>query len=622
MRKKLLCLILSVCLGGCLFACTPDNPEEKPEEKATVYLDTTKASDYAEVTDFSAYTTYYFDSEAGNDANDGLSETSPKATLQSASATVRRAKTDAPLRVLFKAGSTFNGELTLEGFTAAESTPLIVDAYGKEGEKQYAVISGGSTLVTVKGENVRVSGLELTSPNGKRGINILTAKPGANKNIVISGNYIHDINYDWAAYQEWLGLEAQNRYADERGKMPHEMSDETAICRRPESACPDSNYGYGNGGIFTNNGIGNMSGASWHENVWIENNVIERVARSGMFLDAGWGRRPGHDWGANKYHSDEIGWYPNRNMIVRGNKISYVGGDSIVVLATVGGYIENNVSYHANFLGRGGYYNVGIWPHSCKDLYIQYNESAYTHLDNNGGDGHGFDLDIGCSNIIFRYNYAHHNAGGGILFANVATNEVKYDENGKAVTDADGIPVIERMIPYWGSNVLANNVFADNRKFIQFDGAISDVEIVNNTFITNATRRNYKVIASADPHSSGQPGTSWNFKNNIFVAREETELVFETNFTAYAEFVNNVFFNFKELDVDSKESLANPKDNKTFDPGIVSVAAAKGYESAKAFAAVAEDTYSAGVKLEKANKYDFNGNIVEGVLYAGAFGKK
>lgn len=63
-------------------------------------------------------------------------------------------------------------------------------------------------------------------------------------------------------------------------------------------------------------------------------------------------------------------------MIVRGNNISYVGGDSIVLLATDGGWIENNVSYHANYVGRGGYYNAGIWPHSCKNVVMQYNEAA------------------------------------------------------------------------------------------------------------------------------------------------------------------------------------------------------------------------------------------------------
>ena len=61
---------------------------------------------------------------------------------------------------------------------------------------------------------------------------------------------------------------------------------------------------------------------------------------------------------------------------------------------------------------------MGMWPISSSDIVMQYNEAAYCHLANGGADGEGFDIDIGCRNILFRYNYSHDNDGGGILLCN------------------------------------------------------------------------------------------------------------------------------------------------------------------------------------------------------------
>ena len=632
MKKKLLCLMLTVAmLTTILSACggNPDNggntDDPKPDpapEIVTEYEDKTASPDYAAITDFSAYTTYYFDASLGSDSNDGLTEETAKKTLKAATKLASKATVDVPTRILFKAGETFSGELTLDGFEAADETPLIVGNYGKTDEKPYAKIADGTKLITVRGGNVRVSGFELTNPNPSGdapiAIYVLTNKSGANKNIVISDNYIHDFNFDWDSYLGWLEEEEQADYAAYRGKMPEDMTDEESICLRPEKV--DEVFAYKTGGIIFGSGTSTFVGESWIENAWVENNVIERVSKSGMFLDAGWARRPGHNWGNNHYYDDENGYYPNRNVYVRGNTLSYTGGDGIILSSTVGGYIENNACYHANFLGRAGFANAGIWPHSCENIVMQYNEAAWTHLDNGAGDGQGFDIDIGNSSILFRYNYSHHNAGGGLLLCSCGTVETQYEKNGDVALDENNFPITKFTIPYWGKVVICNNMIVDNDTMIYLAGQVYDMEIYNNVFVTSAKRKNYKVISSRDMASGGVPAEKWIFSNNIFAARTEQEFVIETSFAKYSEFSNNAFFNFKGADVNNAEFVDNPSGNFVLDPGFMNVSAENGYENSKLFAPGNAGLIGSGKKTAKANKYDYSGNAVENVLYVGAIG--
>ena len=233
MRKKILALLLATTMIFGVAACgkTPDNPDkpdnpDNPKPAETVYEAVTMSPDYATISDetLATYTTYYFDNQKGIDAATGLSEAKPKKSLDEAMNIVKNVKAGVPTRILFKAGSEWTGSLAIEGFEAAEETPLLVGVYGATDEEQYAKIKDGTRLITVKGSNVRVSGFDLSGPKkSKKGITFITSGSGATKNVVISGNYIHDINYDWAAYQEWLADPLREQYAAERGKLPHEI---------------------------------------------------------------------------------------------------------------------------------------------------------------------------------------------------------------------------------------------------------------------------------------------------------------------------------------------------------------------------------------------------------------
>ncbi len=612
--KKLLTLLLALVLcpvfAGCGGPTTepepgPDGPGDDPVTPTeTVYTAVERAPVYPEV-DTTGYTTYYFDADNGSDGNDGLSEDAPKQTLTAANAIVAATEADTPVRIRFKAGTRFVGTLQLGGFEAAEETPLIVDSYGTDGEETRAIIRGNAnylTCIEVTAGNVRIMNLEISGPKAQRGIYVNPTAEGAMKNIVIDGNYVHNINFNLNDVQ-----------LPEDGSAPGAGD--------VQKICTDTQYQYAYGGIIIDTGTSKFVGPSWVENVWVQDNIIEYVARTGIWVFSSWVYRPGIDWGNNTYHDDDTYWYPHHNVNVVGNQISYAGGDSIVTGAVDGGYIEGNVSYYAQYLGRAGFYNAGIWPHSCKNIVMQFNEAAYTHMPNGAGDGQGFDIDIGNSNITFRYNYSHHNEGGGILLCNSASWLNLYDENGQYVRDEYGLPMREKRFSPWTDNTLRNNVFADNDgPVFTINGWTTNLKIENNTIIIPGTEKNYRIVTSGDFNQSGRGAENWMFRNNIFVSRQLSGARINAAFCTPYYFENNVFYNFNEAfyeELDEEHGAVNVL--KT-DPGFSQTAAEAGWESAYAFRPTAAELLDGGYNLAEMNADDYAGADVTGRHYYGAFG--
>ncbi|MDY2913058.1 MAG: right-handed parallel beta-helix repeat-containing protein [Candidatus Enteromonas sp.] len=563
------------------------------------FLGVELAPKYPEIAASISYTSYYFDAEKGNDGNDGLTPENPKKTLGAASSIAKTVTADVPTKLLFKAGSTFQGKLTLERYKASAESPLIVSSYGVSEEFPYAVIKGNDndTAVEVKASNIRVSGLEITAPLGYRGIHVTTASRGAMENIVIHDNYLHDLNFNLGDAVLPTDLE--------------ELDGQTV-----QSICPDSRFSYNCGGIIFEANTPIAKGPSWYENVWISNNKVERVTRTGIWVFSNWAQRPGIDWGNNPYYSDEIGWYPHKNVNIVGNQILYSGGDGIILGATVGGYIESNTSLHAQVLGRPNYYCAAIWCHSCKDLVFQFNESAYTHT---ARDGQGFDIDIGNSNILFQYNYAHHNDGGGLLCCNTKTNLIQYTEDGEMVFDEDGLPVVVKTMAPWHDVTIKNNVFSDNDNGnLILSGTVDDVDFSNNTVVMGGDFVNQKIMDTKDFYT-GIPGDRWSFRNNIFAMRKKNTIRFEMAFSKTFEYENNVYFNFDETIPGIMKGFGEDH-YVDADPQFVKNEAGIGFENVFHFIPQNPAMFEGGSTLPVMLLYDLNGNDVSDLRYYGAFG--
>ena len=608
MNKRLSFLLPLFLLASCGTPSEPASSDsaESPSESLSdplpadpEILEYTPSPDYPEIAETVPYVTYYFDGDAGNDSNDGLSPENAKRTLGAASSLVKGVAEATPTKVLFKAGTTFGGKLTLERFKALPESPLIVDSYGKTDENPYAKIVGNDndSCVEVKASNIRLSGFELTAPMGWRGIHVTTASKGAMENVVIRGNYLHDLNFNLGDHILPTDLEELDGQA-------------------VQSICPDSRFSYNCGGIIFEANTPIAKGPSWYENVWIEDNVVERVTRTGIWVFSNWAQRPGVDWGNNPYYSDEIGWYPHKNVNIRRNDILYSGGDGIILGVTVGGYIEANRSLHAHVLSRPNYYCAAIWCHSCKDLTFQFNEAAYTHT---ARDGQGFDIDIGNSNILFQYNYAHHNDGGGLLCCNTTTNLIQYTEDGEMIFDEDGLPVVKKTMAPWHDVTIKNNVFADNDNGnLILSGTVNDVDFSNNTVIMGGDIVNQKVIDTKDFYT-GIPGDRWEFRNNVFAMRKQTAVRFEMAFSKTFQFENNVYFNFDDTIPGILAGFGETQ-YRDFDPEFPSMEAATGFDGVYAFVPRSPKIYEGASSLPRMLRYDLNGNDVTSVRYFGAFG--
>ncbi len=544
------------------------------------------------------YTTYYFDSANGSDGNDGLSTDKPKQTLAALNSIIQT-QTAGSVRILIKAGSTYTGTLSIKGFQATKEAPLIIDVYGKTAAKKYAKFigtdSGNGACVEIDGSNVSVSGIEATGDNAKRGIFLNPGSAGAMKNVRVAGNYCHHLNID-------------STVLPTDGTMPDEA---TAL-----KICSNDRYQYERGGIIAHAGTSDEVGPSWFEDIWIEDNRVEYVAKTGIWIFSRWVQRPGVDWGANKYVNDDVEYYPHKNVVIANNTVEYAGGDGIVMGAVWNGWLEGNTSYYAQYLARTGKWTAGIWVHSCRNIWFQYNEAAYTRKPEYSGDGQGFDIDIANRDIYFRYNYSHHNEGGGLLLCNTATNCKYYDTEGNLLEE-------KKVSAYWGDIVVQNNVFADNQTHeFTMVGNLYDLYIENNTVVLDSGMP--FLIESHTTNNYLRPSYGWIFKNNIFVSKDNILYagVLGSGASEWNLFDHNIFQGFTQdwIDIVNNQSFNHITNLLVLDTGITTDEAKKGYSNILNYKPGNSAVLTGAALTNVKNLYDAGGDEVKNVRYYGAFG--
>ncbi|HYM76858.1 MAG TPA: right-handed parallel beta-helix repeat-containing protein [Candidatus Dormibacteraeota bacterium] len=257
-------------------------------------------------------TTYYVDSNSGNDGSAGTSSTSPWKTIAKVNAITFHPGD----RILFKSGDSWTGQLWPKGSGTAE-LPITIDKYGGDA---LPIINGAGLAedaVLLKNQEYwEVRNLEVTNtgttPDKRRGVDVVAENVGELHHIYLQDLKVHDVN----------------------GSLKEKA----------------------NGGIHYRS-IGDAKPSRFVD-LRIENNHIWHVDRSGIF---GWSTH----WTRSK-------WYPSLGLIIRGNTVDDTGGDGIVNVATDGALVEYNVVSRAS--QRSQEYNVGIWPWSADNTVIQYNE--------------------------------------------------------------------------------------------------------------------------------------------------------------------------------------------------------------------------------------------------------
>lgn len=623
---------MAVCLFGTLAFVGCKGETEKPvppADKEITYVSAPESEPPAQV-DYEGYTTYYFDASAGNDTNSGRNALAPKRTLSHMNELVRTADEYHPVRFLLKRGSRFAGELNLSGYTATKEKPLVLDAYGDE-KDGYPILTGSGrntdtayAVILLSESNTRIYNLEITDPYAYQGVYINTVRAGATTDIVVENCYVHDVNFFW------------DEKFDENNP-PSDPDDLDSIC--PEANLAGTSYGrayYRNyGGIIFYNNTSVSTGASWFENVYVRGCTVERVARTGIYMATRWSNCPGVGYGNNKYvdgsdKTDEyndvkkgIGYFMHKNVNFVGNRIDLVGGDGII-LAGKDSFLENNVCYRANYLGRRGrpvgtnaayqYFNAAVWVYDSDNVVFQGNEAAYTFLRNGGGDGEGFDIDNSCVNVYFQYNYAHHNEGGGLLLCNNTTPLYRYDTEGNIVSPNGQM---ESLLGEWGNNYVRNNVFAYNGNasdpsrsaFLTMARQVDDLYCYNNTVVLGNIH-NQAIINIEDSQAiKGQYHA-----NNLFYSADPCSARMNTGLLNDPVFENNLYYNLGDayLGADSDPIL-------DLDPKIVLPDSYDGKDVLSSFAGKEAKLYEAGVPVDRSLDKDILGSSTQKIAYIGAF---
>lgn len=612
-KKIAIYLIFIIITTALLFACG-DNTNQENFEKDTLV---SSELNYAQV-DLSTYKTYYFDAQNGKDNNNGLSKDAPKSSIDQIEAIALTADENNHIRILLKKGSVFDGNILLSNFKSTKNKPLIVDSYG-EGEKYPKIIGYGSdaninAVITVNDDNIRIYNLEITGPTAYQGIYVLPKEKGVFTNVVIEGCYVHDVNFNWIY---------DTKPAETH---PSDINLETVCTQYKSDGSKYGRYVYRKyAGIGFNNDF--ISGPSWFEKIWIVNNKVENIGKIGINVYNMWDNQPGFGYGYNKYVGDsleyndpekKLGRYPHKEVVCYNNTVTCPGGDALVLSGVEDGIIEKNVSYYANYLGRPGYWNAGIWVFGSKDIIMQYNEAAYTFLG--GGDGQGFDIDNSCSNIYFQYNYSHHNEGGGILLCNKITKLSQYNADGsiKEEIEAPGV---------WKNNIIRNNLFVYNgtdlkptkSSFITIARQVDYVYAYNNTIILRDDIFGQSIINTEDK-SAGSACHDHYYYNNVFYSQDSLEAKFTITLMYDYEFKNNLYYNLSQSSVQEINDVNAITD---IDPGFIEVVSFTGWDNVNKFVPGNEKLFSSGMNFSDIKKlrYDVLGNQTSKINYLGAFCK-
>lgn len=302
-------------------------------------------------------TNYYLDARNGNDSNDGLS---PKTAWKNTEK-IRTIHLKAGDSILLNRESVFTGLLEIEGKGRSDCR-IVIDAYGS-GKKPcitapdsslYAVLIKNSDYVTLQNIEVINTGSERIPY--RTGVKVLCEDYGISRNIILNALNIHDVN----------------------GSLVKKAG--------------------GGSGILIENKW--KETVSTFDSLLIENCIIRRCERNAIIWSAPWDRKNFH---------------PSTHTIVRRNLIEEVPGDGIVPIGCDGALVEYNLMRNCTDLLAIDEAAAGMWPWSCDNTIIQFNEVSDHKAP---WDGQGFDSDFNCNNTTIQYNYSHDNQGGFILICN------------------------------------------------------------------------------------------------------------------------------------------------------------------------------------------------------------
>ena len=403
-------------------------------------------------------TSYFVDSARGSDEGSGRSAAHPWRSLDRINGGVF-APGD---HLRLKAGSRWAGFLS-PGGSGTKGRPITVSAYGT-GPKP-ALDAGGKFLATVFLHNAEywdVSGLDVANRAPARVPRLVGVQVGED-----DFGVAHGIRLRVLDVHDVFG---SNVKGDGGGS-----------------------------GISCTSGGGRIP--TRFDGLVIENCRLARTDRNGITMGAYYPRPA---------------WPLSTRVVIRGNTLNDIGGDGIVPIGCDGCLIEHNVLHGGRM--RASDAAAGIWPWSCDNTVVQFNEVSGMRGTN---DGEGYDSDYNCRRTLFQYNLSHDNDGGFMLICD------------------DGGQHLPWNIGNDGTVVRYNVSTDDGLHTFNISGPCTNTLVYNNTF-----RQTKAGGAGGVPFvASGNWGGAWadgtRFVNNLFVTSGKSH--FDLGGMTRAAFDHNAF---------------------------------------------------------------------------------
>ncbi|GGZ87405.1 T9SS type A sorting domain-containing protein [Algibacter mikhailovii] len=341
----------------------------------------------------------YYVSNDGNDANDGISESTPWKTLTKASSVTQSGGLLQPGgKLLFNKGDTFIGQLII-GCSGTEENPIEIGSYGT-GDKPILTGVGANMGNNNDGDAAEVIKMTNTSHILMNDLHITNdRKVGLGWNG--SGNKSYGIYLTankWGGRSKGLtfrNLEFVNIYGVDMINWEGVVDTENYKAQAFFFDSQENHDGSTEPGA-TEVGI---------DDVLIENCYFKNLGGSGITIR--------HLGGYDSNGPSER----NQNYIIRNNHFEDMGGDGVVFASVYNGLVENN-EYHD--IGLGDKNNAsdrlfgrgeGCWIWDSWNIIVQYNKQYRNKGfgDTYGAGGH---VDFFCKDVIFQYNYSEDTDGG------------------------------------------------------------------------------------------------------------------------------------------------------------------------------------------------------------------
>ena len=380
-------------------------------------------------------------------------------------------------RILFERGRSFKGALSLKRSDVRPSEVITVGDFGSADAPRPVIKADAHGMGTI---DIRDSGgwtienLELINRSDERsermGIFVTAADSGTHKNFIVRNCYIHDVTGEFKNFN--------------------------------------------NGGVIFR--VTGRSVPTKFDGVLIENNEIRHISGVGIRTKSTWESSPEDPRGLNRYL---IGRHAHLGVIVRGNRISDITRNAIIVGSADGPLLEYNIMGPNIATETTG--NT-LYTYATTDAVVQFNEAFGNHGPPEDIDHGGFDADYGSRNTVFRYNYSHDNnfafaimrkyLNGTRIHHNISVNE-RYGFIHYGFGDAHAITDL----------VISNNTFwsdsPDMNFFMNFNGEREaiDTTLIDNIFVFAGQGAEWGSVPTAE--------RGMVFENNIVVGLEDPDYI-------------------------------------------------------------------------------------------------